>query len=109
MDDDSRQRAWEAERRNMYRLTLTASAEVMDLTSGMQFSVRMTDVGTGGCFLDAVFPLSVGSRVRVTLHHGPMDFQAEGLVVYSQPRLGMGIAFDELSSEQRLSLMRLVE
>lgn len=109
MDDDSRQKAWEAERRNMQRLDFTASAEVIDFASKGRFSLRITDVGTGGCFLDAVFPLPVGSTVRVILHHGLMDFQAEGQVIYSQPGLGMGIAFDELNSEQRLSLMRLVE
>ena len=63
----------------------------------------------GRLFSDVVLPLPVGSRVCVTLHNGLVHFQTEGQVVYSQPALGMGIAFDELNSEQRLSLMRLVE
>jgi hypothetical protein len=33
----------------------------------------------------------------------------KGQVVYSQSGLGMGIAFDELNSEQRDSLMQLVQ
>ena len=109
MDDNSQQSAWETERRKMSRLTFTASAEVIDHASRTQFSLRMVDIGTGGCFLDTLLPLPIGSRVRVTLRHGDTDFQAEGQVVYTQPRLGMGIAFDELNSEQRLSLLRLVE
>jgi hypothetical protein len=109
MDDDSGQKVWPGEKRNMRRIPFTESAEVIDLASQGQFSLRTTDVGTGGCFLDAVFPLPVGSRVRVILHQALKDFQAEGQVVYSQPGLGMGIAFDELNSEQRLSLMRLIE
>lgn len=101
------QKAWEAERRNMHRLPFTASAQVIDLASGKWCSTRTTDVGIGGCFVDVVLPLPAGSRVRVTLNHGPLHFQTEGQVVYSQPALGMGIAFDELNSEQRLSLMQL--
>jgi hypothetical protein len=109
MDDDSRKKAWEAERRNMFRTTFTASADVIDLASGTRFSLRMTDIGTGGCFLDTLLPFPVGSRVRVTLRHGLMDFEAEGQVVYSQPGLGMGISFDELNSEQKTSLVQLVQ
>jgi hypothetical protein len=109
MVDDNQQRAWEAERRKMFRLTFAASAEVIDHASRMQFSLRMVDIGTGGCFLDTLLPLPIGSRVRVTLRHGDMDFQAEGQVVYTQPRLEMGIAFDELKSGQRLTLLRLID
>ena len=93
----------------MHRLNFTASVDVTELASRERFSLRMTDVGAGGCFLDALFPLPVGSKVRVTLRHGLMDFHAEGQVVYSQSGLGMGIAFDELNSEQRHSLMQLVQ
>ena len=109
MDDDSRQKVWQGEKRNMGRIPFTASADVIDLASQQQFSLRTTDVGTGGCFLDALFPLPVGSRVCVILYQGLKNFQAEGKVVYSQPGLGMGIAFDELNSEQRLSLIQLIE
>jgi hypothetical protein len=101
------QKIWEAERRNMHRLPVTASAEVIDLASGMRCSTRTTDVGMGGCFLDVLLPLPAGARVCVTLHHGLVHFQTEGLVVYSQPTIGMGIAFDELNSEQRHSLTQL--
>lgn len=37
-----------------------------------------------------------------------IEFHADGRVIYSQPRIGMGIAFDELNADQRLALMELV-
>jgi hypothetical protein len=77
MDDNSPHKTWQAERRNMHRLNFTASADVTELASRERFSLRMTDVGAGGCFLDALFPLPVGSKVPVTLRHGLMDFHAE--------------------------------
>lgn len=77
----------------MRRLMFTASVDVMDLATQETFNLRMTDIGTGGCFLDTIFPFSVGARVRVTLNRQLIHFQAEGKVVYVQPRVGMGIAF----------------
>ena len=48
MDDDNKQRERPNERRNMYRLSFTAAAELIDVASKGLFSVRMADVGTGG-------------------------------------------------------------
>jgi hypothetical protein len=109
MDLDSQKTPWKSEQRRIQRVPFTATAEVIDIVSSTQFLLRTTDIGTGGCFLDALSPLPIWSRVRVIIHHGRADFQADGRVVYSQPRLGMGIAFDELDPEQRLSLLRLIE
>ena len=99
---------WTVERRKMHRLVLTASAKVVDVATGQISDVRLTDVGMGGCFLDTIFPFSVGTRVYVTLSRQVIQFQADGKVVYSQPQVGMGIAFDELNADQRLALMELV-
>ena len=85
-----------------------ASADVMELATRQTFNMKMTDVGIGGCFLDTIFPFAVGARVRVTLCSHLIKFEADGKVAYSHPRIGMGIAFDELNDDQRLALMAIV-
>jgi hypothetical protein len=109
MDKDSQTKLWELERRKLGRVAFTEPAEIMDVVSGTRFLLRTTDIGPGGCFLDALSPLPIASRVRVTIHHRLTTFQAEGQVVYSEPRRGMGIAFDHLNPEQRFSLLRLTQ
>ena len=94
----------EAERRGADRHSFTASADVIELSSGARFSTRTTDLGPGGCFVDTMTPFPVGAKVRVTVKKAKSDFQTEGTVVYSQTGLGMGIAFAELNSEQRVAL-----
>jgi hypothetical protein len=94
----------EAERRGADRHSFTASADVIELSSGARFSTRTTDLGPGGCFVDTMTPFPVGAKVRVTVKKAKSDFQTEGTVVYSQTGLGMGIAFAELNSEQRIAL-----
>jgi hypothetical protein len=89
-----------ADRRNADRHMITASAEVVELTSGARFSARTTDLGPGGCFVDTMLPFPVGAKVHVTVRKGQTHFEIDGLVVYSQTGLGMGIAFDTLERHQ---------
>jgi len=93
-----------ADRRNTDRHIFTASAEVVEHSSGARFSARTTDLGPGGCFVDTILPFPVGAKVRVTVRKGQTDFETDGLVVYSQTGLGMGIAFHPLERYQRQAL-----
>jgi hypothetical protein len=93
-----------ADRRNAERHIVTASAEVVEHSSGARFSARTTDLGPGGCFVDTILPFPVGAKVRVTVQKGRAHFETDGLVVYSQTGLGMGIAFQPLEGQQRQAL-----
>jgi len=94
----------EAERRGNDRHAITASAEVVELSSGAKFATRTTDLGPGGCFVDTMVPFPVGANVRVKVHKGKTQFETGGLVVYSQAGLGMGIAFSDMEESQRSAL-----
>jgi hypothetical protein len=93
-----------SERRIVDRHLFTAAAEVVDLESGARFSTRTTDLSPGGCFVDTMLPLQVDSKVHVIIRNQKAQFEANGLVIYSQSGLGMGIAFDDLNFEQRTTL-----
>lgn len=92
--------AMESERRGAVRYQLTVSAEVVELKSGTRFSTRTTDLGPGGCFVDTLMPLPVGSDVNIRLHKDNMSIEATGAVTFSQAGLGMGIAFGEMPPER---------
>jgi PilZ domain-containing protein len=94
----------DSERRGSDRHTFTASAEVVEQSTGARFATRTTDLGPGGCFVDCTIPFPVGCRLRVNLEKGKTNFATTGTVVYSQTGLGMGIAFDELNEEERRGL-----
>ncbi len=81
-----------------------AEAEVLALRSGVRFKTRITDLGPGGCFVDTITPLSIGTKVQVIVRQGKTQLDTQGLVVYSQAGLGMGVAFDELGPGQRMAL-----
>jgi hypothetical protein len=96
----------DAERRGTTRHMITMGADVVEFSSGARFSTRTTDLGTGGCFVDTTYPFAVGSKLRLKLHKGKASFEILGTVVYSQTGLGMGIAFDQISPEQQVSLAK---
>ena len=94
----------EAERRAAIRYQLTVAAEVIEVKSGTRFSTRTTDLGPGGCFVDTLMPLPVGSGVNVRLQKDNMAFETAGTVTFSQAGLGMGIGFVEMASEKLAAL-----
>jgi hypothetical protein len=92
------------DRRGGIRYQVTVAAEVIELISGTRFSTRTTDLGPGGCFVDTLMPLPVGSSVRVRLHKDNTAIEALGTVTYSQSGLGMGVAFDNMPPERAAAL-----
>jgi hypothetical protein len=93
-----------SERRIVDRHLFTAAAEVVELKSGERFSTRTTDLSPGGCFVDTMLPFPADSKVHVIIRNKKALFEANGSVIYSQSGLGMGIAFDALDFEQRITL-----
>lgn len=100
----SKSAAGSDERRGSNRHPFIAAADVVDVASGTRFSTRTTDLGPGGCFVDTLTPFDAGVKVRVSIREAQTRFEANGLVVYSQAGLGMGIAFDPLRPDQLKAL-----
>ena len=89
------------ERRAGVRYTITASAEVYDILSQASLTLRCSDLGYGGCYVDTISPLAVGSKVRIRIKRDPRDFEAGAIVAYAHVSLGMGLAFTEIKDEYR--------
>jgi len=90
-----------SERRTGVRYPFTATAEVSDIRSQARLTGRCSDLGYGGCYVDTISPLAVGSAVRIRIERDPHDFQATGIVAYAHVSLGMGLAFTEIKDKYR--------
>jgi hypothetical protein len=93
-----------ATRRAVKRCPLVASAEVTDLGSDARLSARTSEVGLGGCYVDALNPFPEGTLVGVRIIRDQGVFEAKGKIVYYHPSSGMGVAFTEMARDQRLLL-----
>ena len=92
------------ERRRSVRHTVSAVVQVVDTRSGTRLTTRASELGLGGCYVDTLTPLPVGTVVKLALHKDKVLIEMTGKIVYSHPGLGMGIAFVEAASEHRAAL-----
>ena len=90
-----------AEHRLAPRLPFLTEAEVMQPPAGARLKTRLSDLSPSGCYVDALHPLPAGTRIRLTAVRNKVILEALATVIYSEPRLGMGVSFTELSPEQK--------
>ena len=87
--------------RSVRRCPLVASAEVIDLHSGTRLSARISELGVGGCYVDALTPFPEGTMVKLRISRDQGAFESIGRVVYTHANFGMGIAFTNVTPDQR--------
>jgi hypothetical protein len=90
-----------AKRRSVRRCSLVASAEVTEVRSGARLSARTSELGLGGCYVDALNPFPEGTLVELRILRDQGVFQTKANVVYCDPRFGMGLAFTEMTPDAR--------
>jgi hypothetical protein len=76
-------------------------AEVMETPAGTWLKIRLSDLSLRGCYVDTLHPLPIGTRIRLRIVRNNIILEALATVIYSQPRLGMGVFFAQLSPEQK--------
>src|ERR1700753_3308713 len=90
-----------AKERAVKRCPFVASVEVLAISTGTKLAARTSEIGIGGCYVDALNPFPVGTLVVLQIVRDDGSFHAKAKVVYSDASFGMGLAFDELDKEQR--------
>jgi hypothetical protein len=90
-----------AKQRSVRRCPLVASAEVTELASGTLISARTSEIGLGGCYVDTLNPFPEGSLVRLRILRDQGIFETNARVAYCDPAFGMGLAFKDMTPDQR--------
>jgi PilZ domain len=88
------------ERRASVRYAVSAFAEVIEPETRTRLRGRATDLGQGGCYVDAISPFPVGTTVQIRLTSGRRTFQSQACVIYAISGMGMGMAFTEMPPDQ---------
>src|SRR5579859_4965907 len=93
-----------AKERAVKRVPFVASAVIVEAGTGTKLVARTSEIGLGGCYVDALTPFGIGTAVAVKISRDQGSFHAKARVVYTDATFGMGLKFDGLDSEQRLVL-----
>jgi hypothetical protein len=73
----------------------------MEPPAGTWLKTRLSDLSLSGCYVDTLHPLPAGARIRLRVVRNKIILEALATVIYSEPRLGMGVSFTQLSPEQK--------
>lgn len=81
---------------------------VLECMSGRR-EARISDVSTGGCYIDAIAEVSVGEEISFELRLPTgAAVPVRGKVAYVLPGNGFGVSFTELDEETRAFIEQMV-
>ena len=97
-----------AERRQNPRYKCEGSAEFRQGDSDVRTWGTFTDISLGGCYVEMTATFPVGTVVDLGLEVKGLRAQVKGEVRVVYPFLGMGIAFRDMSDENRARVREMV-
>ena len=90
------------------RFPFFAEAEVT-LRDGTSVPAQLEQLSARGCYIDALEPIPVRTKMRLRISDGMSSCEVHGKVIYMHSGgglgiFGMGVLFDEIESEQHSTL-----
>lgn len=89
------------ERRTSTRYPFTATCDATEPKSHARINGRTSDLGRGGCYIDTIGPFPTGTVLVIRINREDQTLTVEAKVVFSQPGMGMGLAFTKASPDQQ--------
>jgi hypothetical protein len=96
------------EKRRTPRYKLEGSAEMREEARDLRTWATFSDISLHGCYVEATATADVGTVLQIRLEANGFRIETRGCVRVSYPSLGMGIAFTEMSEENRTHLRELL-
>jgi len=98
-DDSSEPRR--QERRQQPRKKVKVKVEVHLEGNAAPIRTKVADLTLGGCFVEMMFTLKIGTRLNIELWVNDVKVSTEGIVVTRLRNLGNGIRFTKLAAEDQ--------
>ena len=98
----------EEDRRGASRVLFAAYAEIIEEGSSVSTPVRVSNLSSGGCYVDMRAPLPKGASIRIKVLGARDAFNAEATVAHVDPQLGMGLVFRNVRPEARIALRKFL-
>ncbi len=97
-----------AEKRRSRRYQCEGSVEMCEDGCEVRTWATFSDIGLHGCYVEAHATYPVGTVLHMKLEANGVRVETKGSVRVSYPYLGMGVAFGEISEENRARLRELL-
>jgi hypothetical protein len=97
-----------SEKRRSPRYKCEGSADIREEGCEVRTWATFTDISLHGCYVEAQATYPVGTLLHMKLEANGSRVETKGTVRVSYPYLGMGIAFVEMSDENRAHLKEML-
>jgi hypothetical protein len=96
-------------RRTQTRYSCRVGAEVYRTGTSVPNHCCLTDLSSGGCYLEVSLPFPSKSSVEIVVRTHGMKLRLRGAVQASHPGYGMGIAFELKTKEEQENVQKLLD
>jgi CheY-like chemotaxis protein len=96
-------------RRAQTRYSCRLGAEVYRTGSSVPNHCCLTDLSSGGCYLEVPLPFPQGSSVEIVVRTYELKLHLRGTVQASHPGYGMGVAFELKTKEEQMNVKKLTD
>jgi AmiR/NasT family two-component response regulator len=108
-EDASPRHADPDNRRTKIRYACHLGAEVYRTGTPVPHRCSLTDLSSGGCYLEVSLPFPKGAAVEIVVRTYEMKLRLRGAVLTSHPGYGMGVAFELKTKEESESVKKLTD
>jgi hypothetical protein len=96
-------------RRAQTRYSCRIGAEVYRTGTSVPHHCCLTDLSSGGCYLEVPLPFPQGSSVEILVRTYDLKLRLRGPVQTSHPGYGMGVAFELNTKEEQANVKKLID
>jgi CheY-like chemotaxis protein len=96
-------------RRAQTRYSCRVGAEVYRTGTSVPTHCCLTDLSSGGCYLEVSLPFPRNSSVEIVVRTYDLKLRLRGIVQASHPGYGMGVAFELKTKEEQANVRKLIE
>jgi DNA-binding NarL/FixJ family response regulator len=96
-------------RRSQARYACRLGAEVYLTGTSVPHHCCLTDLSSGGCYLELPLSFPQGSSVEIVVRTHEMKLRVRGSVQASHPGYGVGVAFELKTKDEQSNVKRLIE
>jgi c-di-GMP-binding flagellar brake protein YcgR len=96
------------ERRRHLRIEAVVEIDLQLEKQAVPLRPKITDLSLGGCYVEMMFTLELGTKVKLTLQIGDAKVNTEGIVVTRDLESGNGIQFTGMRVEDSMRLKQFL-
>ena len=96
-------------RRTQTRYACRLGAEVYRTGTSVPNHCCLTDLSSGGCYLEVPLPFPRGTSVEIVVRTYEMKLRLRGAVQATHPGYGMGVAFELKAREEQANVKKLTD